>query len=145
MKRIHYLAAEIFSYSYDNYEGHLGINARFDEVMPRDARLLELGVDGKVELKEVAARLEIDEDVALDLLRRTQRARRVVDAENPAEAFREGVRQSIELALEKGLEDPAALDSLVVQICYRAADLGFLLKEAGQALHDHSEQLRRED
>ena len=25
MERIHYLAAEIFFYSYDNYDGHLGI------------------------------------------------------------------------------------------------------------------------
>ncbi len=41
MKRIHLLAAELFSYSYDNYVGHLGVNLRFDRYMPEDAALLE--------------------------------------------------------------------------------------------------------
>ena len=34
MKRRHFLAAELFNYSFDNYENHLGIgNARFDELI----------------------------------------------------------------------------------------------------------------
>jgi len=41
MERIHLLAAEIFNYSYDNYVDHLGINERFDRLMPRDAEILE--------------------------------------------------------------------------------------------------------
>jgi hypothetical protein len=41
MERIHLLAAEIFRYSYANYDDHLGINERFDTLMPRDAELLE--------------------------------------------------------------------------------------------------------
>lgn len=35
------MAAELFNYSYDNYEDHLGNNARFDKYMPEDAALLE--------------------------------------------------------------------------------------------------------
>ncbi len=41
MERIHLLAAEIFRYGYANYDDHLGINERFDTLMPRDAELLE--------------------------------------------------------------------------------------------------------
>ena len=41
MERIHLLAAEIFSYSYAHYDDHLGINERFDTLMPRDAEMLE--------------------------------------------------------------------------------------------------------
>ena len=41
MKCIHLLAAEIFRYSYANYEDHRSINERFDTLMPRDAGMLE--------------------------------------------------------------------------------------------------------
>ena len=41
MERIHFLAAEIFRYSYANYDDHLGINERFDKLMPCDAEILE--------------------------------------------------------------------------------------------------------
>jgi hypothetical protein len=39
MERIHLLAAEIFKYSYANYDNHLGINERFDRLMPHDAEI----------------------------------------------------------------------------------------------------------
>jgi hypothetical protein len=42
-----------------------------------------------------------------------------------------------------GLEDPEALDGLVGQICYRAADLGFLLGQEGHRLEQYSRHLRR--
>ena len=86
----------------------------------------------------------MDEDGLLDLLARAKNARKIVDAESPAEGFREAVRQSIKYAVDKGLDDPAAIDALAGQICYRAADLSFLLKEGGERLEQYSEELRRE-
>lgn len=144
MERIHYLAAEIFFYSYDNYDGHLGINDRFDRLMPDDARLLDSALDGDIDAKALAKKLKMTEDDLIDYLQRTKNARKIVDAENLAEGFREGVKQSIQHALKKGIDNEADIDALVSQICYRAADLGFRLKQNGERLEQYSEDLRRE-
>ena len=144
MKRIHYLAAEIFLYRYDNYDGHRGVSDRFDRTMPDFARLLDAALDGEFDAKELAAKLEVTEDDLIEYLQRTKNARKIVDSDSVAEGFREGVKQSIQHAFEKGIDGEAAIDVLVGQICYRAADLGFLLKQNGQRLEEFSEDLRRE-
>jgi hypothetical protein len=42
MERKHILAAELYSYSFENYRNHLGIgHHRFETLMPRVAALLE--------------------------------------------------------------------------------------------------------
>ena len=144
MKRIHYLAAEIFFYSYDNYAEHLGINDRFDRMMPDHARLLEAALDGNFAAKEMAAKLKVTEDNLIELLQRARNARKIVDADSPAEGFREGVKQSIEAALEQGINDEPDIDALAGQICYRTADLSFRLKQNGERLEQYSEELRHE-
>ena len=68
----------------------------------------------------------------------------VVDAENPAESFRSAVRQSIETALKDGLASTEAIESLVTQICYRSADLGFVLDKTGHHLSQYSRHLRKD-
>ena len=47
-------------------------------------------------------------------------------------------------AVAEGIKDDQAIEKLVVQICYRAADLAFLLERDGTPLNQYSEQLRRE-
>ena len=69
----------------------------------------------------------------------------VVDAGNPAEGFRNAVRQSLVFEFEQGPAGDAKIESVVKQICYRAADLGFLLKRNGTKLEDYSENLCSED
>ena len=145
MNRIHYLAAEIFFYSYDNYDDHIGINERFDRLMPEDAKLLDAALDGAGDVADLTRRLEVDEDGLLELLERAKRARRIVDASTPAAAFREAVKQSIEYAAKEGLGDAKAIEALVGQICYRAADLSFVLKQREERLEQYSEELRHED
>lgn len=142
MDRIHYLAAEIFSYSYDNYENHLGGNARFDRLMPEDARVLDAALDGPIDVESLKKKLKVDEDELISLLDRTKEARRIVDAPTPASAFREGVKQSIEYALKNGLSTERSIDELTTQICYRAADLSFVLKERDEPIAKYSEELR---
>ena len=40
MNRYHLLAAEIFGYSYANYQDHLDVhNIRYTKLMPKDARI----------------------------------------------------------------------------------------------------------
>ena len=72
------------------------------------------------------------------------RARQIVDAENPAELFRNAVRFSIQDAAEEGLHDSESIEALVTQICYRAADLAFLLEMRKESLFRYSRHLRKE-
>jgi hypothetical protein len=97
MERIHFLAAEIFSYSYANYDDHLGINERFDTLMPNDAEILETALKEEWPIDKVAQELDTSTETARKLLLSVQEALEVVDAENPAESFRNAVRQSIEV------------------------------------------------
>jgi hypothetical protein len=143
--RYQLLAAEIHGYSYANYKDHLGIgNVRYDRLMPKVARTLERADKEGWSVERVARELKVDAEEAEDSLRAYRRARDVVDAENPAESFRWGVRQSIEHAVAEGLGDEASIERLVMQICYRAADLAYLLKQEGQSLSRYSRHLRRE-
>lgn len=67
-----------------------------------------------------------------------------MDAPTPAESFRRGVRYSIQDAIEEGLTDEGDIERLVTQICYRAADLAYLLDLEGDTLSDYSRELRKE-
>ena len=145
MNRYQLLAAEIYGYSYANYEDHLGIgNLRFDKLMPGDARKLERAQAKGWSAARVARELDVEVAEVERLLRAFSRAREVVDAENAAESFRGAVRQSIESALAAGLADENSVEKLVTQICYRAADLAFLLEREGKSLSRYSRHLRRE-
>ena len=144
MNRIELLAAETFHYSYDNYDDHLGVNARFDRLMPNAVKTLEKAVDEKWPLSRIAGELDIDPETAKNLLQSFERARLIVDAKNPAESFRTGVRFSIKDTVTAGLPDDKAIETLVTQICYRAADLSYLLKQQNRQLSEYSRELREE-
>ena len=145
MTRSQRLAAEIFGYSFANYSDHLGIgNDRFEKLMPKDAETLERAVLESWPTSRLARSLETDELTARSYLDALPRARAVVDAENPAEAFRHSVRFLISDAAAKGLSTDAAIEDLVRQICYRVADLAYLLDIAGEPLARYSRHLRRE-
>lgn len=144
MNRMQLLAAELFNYSYANYQDHLGVNERFDRLMPETVMTLEMAEREDWPTKKVARKLDVEPEQAEDLLRRLQDARAVVDAENPAAAFRNGVRQSIQLAVDLGLESTEDVEKLERQICYRASDLAYLLKLEGSSLSRYSRHLRRD-
>ena len=139
------LAAETFHYSYANYDNHLGIgNVRFDELMPDDVDTLEMAEQEGWDDAQLAQALDIEEEHVEHWRRSYQRAKSIVDAPTPAESFRRGVRYSIQDALEDGLTDEQEIEDLVVQICYRAADLAYLLDVRGETLAEYSEELRKE-
>ncbi len=145
MNRAQLLAAETFGYSFANYADHLGIgNVRYEHVMPETAATLETAEREQWPPTKIAEKLEVDVEQAAQLLASFQRAREAVDAKNPAEAFRNGVRFSIRDAVEDGLHDAESIENLVTQICYRAADLAFLLDREGKTLSQYSRHLRRE-
>jgi hypothetical protein len=145
MNRYHLLAAEMFGYSYANYEDHLGIgNVRYEKRMPGEARTLERAESENWSIEKVAKTLKVEIDEAKSTVRAFRLAKVVVDAGNAAESFRWGVRHSIEMAIEHGLRDEPSIERLVIQICYRAADLGFLLDREKKVLSHYSQDLRRE-
>src|SRR6266702_2868619 len=122
--------------------GSTGLIPTSSLAMPgKDSKTLETAEREGWPASKIAVALEVDVERAEDLLAAFQRAREVVDAENPAEAFRNGVRFSIWHALEEGLGDPEAIEKLVTQICYCAANLAFLLEREGKTLSRYSRHL----
>jgi hypothetical protein len=139
------LAAETFRYSYANYDDHLNIgNIRFDKLMPDDVDILAQAEQEGWDDARLARALDIEAD-KVGLWRESyRRAKEIVEAPTPAESFRRGVRYSIRDAIEEGLDSEKAIEQLVIQICYRAADLGYLLDMEERRLSHYSGELRRE-
>ena len=145
LTRIQFLTAEIFSYSYANYANHLGIgHERFERLMPKEAIKLERAVKEGWDISKVAKDLNVDTDTAASLLMQTKDALKVVDAKNPASAFRESIAQIVAKASEEGLDSDSAVSELVTQICYRVSDLRFLLNAAETDLKSLCEEFRRD-
>jgi hypothetical protein len=139
------LAAEIFGYSFANYEDHLDIgHVRYEQLMPERVKVLERATQEKWPLAKTASELDISEADAQDLLSGYEQAVAVVDAENPAEFFRNAVRHVVRDAIAQGSSSEAEIEELVRQICYRAADLGYLLDSYGERLSRYSRHLRKE-
>jgi hypothetical protein len=145
MKRDQLLAAEIFGYSYANYQDHLGIgNVRYERLMPETVNVLARAAKESWPLRRLADELDTDPENAEDLLDGYRRAVQVVDAADPAESFRSAVRFVIQDAVAEGLSTDEEVERLVIQVCYRAADLAYLLKQRGETLARYSRHLRRE-
>ena len=144
MNRKQLLAAETFHYSYANYANHLGGNIRFDKWMPDDVDTLERAEREGWDDARLAQALDVPEDRVEFWRVSHQRAKDIVDAPNPADSFRRGVRYSIQDAVEEGLTGEREIERLVTQICYRAADLAYLLDLERKRLSDYSEELREE-
>src|SRR4051794_28751509 len=111
MTRYQLLAAEIFGYSYDNYDDHLGVNMRYDRYMPETVKRLEKAEAEKWPLQRLAKTLKVDTDEAAALMDAFRTAKLVVDAPNPAESFRAAVRHLVRTAAQEGLDDDKAIDN----------------------------------
>ena len=139
------MAAEIYGYSYANYEDHLGIgNIRYEKLMPDDVDTLEMAEQEGWDSSLIAQALDIPEERVASFQRSYQEAKEIVDAPTLAESFRRGVRYSIQYAVEQGLGDTGSIERLVTQVCYRAADFGFRLDMEKKRLSDYSKELRTE-
>jgi hypothetical protein len=145
LERRHMLAAEIFGYSYVHYWDHLLVgNARFLTLMPDDVdALAQAEVEGW-DPARIAQALDVPENVVTGYQNGYREAVQIVDAPTPAEAFRRGVYYSIQHAIQEGLDQEGAVERLVTQIGYRAADLAFRLDMEGSRLSDYEEQLKEE-
>src|SRR5215475_1121746 len=145
MERKYLLAAELFNYSYANYADHLGIgNIRFDKLMPETFEMLERANREGWNDSQIAKALEVEEETVEEWKGHYRRAKEIIDAPNAAESFRRAVRHAIKYEIKEGLKTEEDIEKLVVQICYRAADLAMLLENEKKNLSDYSQELRRE-
>src|SRR5688500_16066296 len=109
--------------------------------MPDDVRVLDRATRESWPLNRIAKELDRSEEEAGLLLSAFRDALDVVDAPTPAESFRRSVRQVIKRAVREGIESEEQIEALVIQICYRAADLSFLLRSRNEPLHKYSDLL----
>jgi hypothetical protein len=145
MRREYLLAAETFRYSYAHYADHVqGSNVRFTRYMPDDVATLERAEREGWDDAHLARALDVPQENAGRLRAFYHEALDIVDAPTPAEAFRRSVRYAVHNAVQEGLEAENAIETLVVQICYRAADLAYLLDMQGERLSEYSSDLRKE-
>jgi len=145
LERDHMLAAEIFGYSYVHYWDHLlAGNARFIALMPDDVDALAQAEAEGWNVARVARALNIPENRVAEFQSSYREAVQIVDAPSPGVAFRRGVYYSIRHALEEGLDQEGAVERLVTQIGYRAADLAFRLDMELSRLSDYEEELKEE-
>ena len=143
MERIYLLAAEMFNYSYDMYADSFEFGKeRFTKFMPEDARLTEEAELNGWSDKKLARAIDCSEEEAALIRDSYRRAVEIVDQENPSLVFRKGVFASIKHAVDEGLSSEEDIHNLVGQICYRAADLSYLLTSEGKELRDYSQDLR---
>src|SRR5688572_28625479 len=112
--------------------------------MPEAVKILERAANEGWPTSNVAELLKVDPEEVPELAAAFDRARQIVDAENPASLFRNAVRFSIQDAVSEGLNDAESIELLVTQICFRAADLAFVLKAKGETLSRYSRHLRKE-
>jgi hypothetical protein len=145
MTRDQLLAAEIFSYSFDNYANHLGIgHPRYEQYMPQMARDFERAAQEGWSDEKLAQALEVSLEEVPGLRKRYANALEVVDAPSLDESFRAAVRQALLVVFEHRNLLDAEIEDAVKQICYRAADLSYLLKLRSETLDEYSKGLRRE-
>ena len=143
MNRVQYLAAEVFGYSYDHYQEKVEMrHIRFTKYMPNTIRQLEKAESDSISDIKLAEIVEIDVDKIKGLKEAFENAKRIVDTKNAGVSFENGVRASVKNFMEKENIQGVNVENLVEQIFYRAADLGFLLKEENKELSDYSEMLR---
>ncbi len=143
MNRYRYIAAEMYSYSYDEYQRKLSSgNTRFTKYMPESVEIIEKAIEENWDHKKIAKVLEIDLENVSEWITSFLYAKEIVDSKHAGEAFRNGVKRSVLFAVEVGLDSEEKINELIEQICYRAADFGYLLKKEKKQMDDYSEYLR---
>jgi len=143
MNRVHYLAAEMHGYSYEHYQEKLEMrHIRFTKHMPDYVKVMELAEKEQWSDEMLADKLEVDLDKVGDYKKSFILAKRIVDSENSAKSYIEGIKASVKIAVDSGITDEQDINNLVSQILYRTVDFGFLLKNDKKELHQYSRILK---
>jgi hypothetical protein len=139
------LAAEIYGYTYRNYADHIAVsNVRYTKLMPQQVKKLRKAISEGWTKERIASQLEIPLNDVEDWIQGYQDGLKIVFAENASESFRIGVKQSVKRAVSERLNTEQDIDNLVIQVCYRAADFGYLLNCEKKSLSSYYNWLTRE-
>jgi hypothetical protein len=122
MTKTHLLAAELYSYSYDNYADHLAVrNVRLTKLMPTDVKKLQRAEAEEWSKERIARQSKIGDEEVDELMECFQAAKKIIFTQNSSETFRQRI--------EKRPTD-SELDPLVVfQSVGRFFSLELLRKE----------------
>jgi len=143
MKEIHYLAAEVYGYSYDNYQEKIEMgHVRFTKYMPDSIRILIKAENENWDDEKLANKLEIDIDQVNSWKNSFRNAQSIVKGEHAGDSFKIAIRKTILDAVESGLSNDEEIETLIEQIYYRTNDFGFLLNKEGRKVSDYSIYLR---
>ncbi|MCH4887408.1 hypothetical protein EZV73_07490 [Acidaminobacter sp. JC074] len=146
MNRYRYIAAEMYGYSYDEYQRKLSSgNTRFTKYMPETVEAIERALEENWDHKKIAKVLEVDLDNVPEWIESFLHAKEIVDSKHAGESFRNGVKRSILHAIDVGLDSDDKVDNLVEQICYRLADFSYLIKREQKKPEDYSDYFRYDE
>jgi hypothetical protein len=144
MERKHFLAAQIYGYSYTHYAENLNReNVRFTTLMPEEVDILEQAERENWEPSRLADTLGIEEakvNIWQDLY---ETSRQIVDASSCIDSFRNSLRSILHDVASESLNDDEVIERVVAQICFRTADLGFLLDIENKRLSEYANLLRQ--
>ncbi len=122
------LAAEHYGYGYYNYHQHAG-NLRFDVIMPRSIRLLNVALDQGMPHEVIAAKLDCSVEKAKAEVLHFKNVREMVSAGDAVASFKQGILRDFE-EMAVGLDEKLKQE-IIQQIFYRASDLVYLLDRNG--------------
>jgi hypothetical protein len=144
MERRHFLAAQIYGYSYIHYAENLDQeNVRFTTLMTEEVAILEEAERDNWEPQRLAQALGIEEEKVGIWQELYQTSKHIVDAGSCIDSFRTSIRSILREAASESLDQDEVVEHVVAQICFRAADLGYLLDIENKRLSDYANHLRQ--
>lgn len=146
MERKHFLAAQIYGYSYIRYAENLDEeNIRFTTLMPGEVEVLEQAERENWEPNRLAEALGIEEEKVGLWQELYRNSKYIVDAGSCVESFRASIRSILRNAASESLIENEIVERIITQICYQTADLGYMLDLEDKRLSDYANRLREAD
>jgi hypothetical protein len=144
MERIHFLAAQIYGYSYIRYAENLDEeNIRFTTLMPGEVKVLEQAERENWEPNRLAEALGIEEEKVSLWQELYRNGKHIVDAGSCVDSFRASIRSILRAAASETFHENEIVERIITQICYQIADLGYMLDLEDKRLSDYANRLRQ--
>jgi hypothetical protein len=143
MKAIHYLAADLFGYSYKHYQEKVSMNhIRFTKYMPDAIRTLRKGIHQGWTNQKIATAMDMPIEKVDDWKAMYELYADLHDDDHLGRFFVESVKADIEkLQIKISASDQ---NKLIHALAYRLMDLDFKLEANDECLKDYGDYFRFE-
>lgn len=143
MKKIHYLAADIFGYSYTHYQEKVSMNhPRFTKYMPEDVRKLKKARQENWTDEKIAEGLEMPIENVPHWKRMYQLYADLDYEDHLGKFFLDSLKTDIKkLQIKLSASDQK---KLIHALAYRLMDFNFMLEENDETLKDYDFYFRYE-